>query len=400
MPYPTESSASDYKPQPTDTRKGYLDIFPPAKAKSELGRYRLLSPNAGVKVSPICLGAMSLGDQWSGFMGTPMDYAKSEKFLDTFYELGGNFIDTACNYQDEQSEHIIGEWMEKRDIRDQIVLATKYTTFYLDRADGQWDGIRVNFSGNSRKTLHMTVERSLKKLRTTYIDLLYVHWWDYTTSIPEVMNALNDLVKAGKVLYLGVSDTPAWIVAHANDYARQHGLTPFSVYQGSWNLLKRDMEREIIPMCRANGMSIAPYSVMGGGMFRTPEELKKRADTLRGGMQPTEQQLNLGKVLQEVAEEIGGGVNLANVALAWARQTVADCFPIIGGTNPDNLRSNVEALKIRLTEEQIKRLEGAVPFDFGFPFIPFGRDPHDLPGGVPESAIVNSVDPLIFNRRP
>ena len=105
----------------------------------------------------------------------------------------------------------------------------KYTTFYLDRAEGQWDGIRVNFSGNSRKTLNMTVERSLKKLRTTYIDLLYVHWWDYTTSIPEVMNALNDLVKAGKVLYLGVSDTPAWIVAHANDYARQHGLTPFSV---------------------------------------------------------------------------------------------------------------------------------------------------------------------------
>lgn len=399
--YPTETSSGDYTPQGPESRKNILELFPPYQGKkSELAEYRLLAPSAGVRVSPICLGAMSIGDQWTGFMGTPMGYEKSEKFLDTFYELGGNFIDTANNYQDEQSEHIIGEWMEKRGIREEIVLATKYTSYHMDRAGQAFDGIRVNFVGNSRKALHFSVERSLKKLRTSYIDILYLHWWDYTTPIPEVMNSLNDLVKAGKVHYLGVSDTPAWIVSQANEYARQNNLAQFVIYQGAWNLLMRDMERDIIPMCRTNGMSITPYSVMGGGMFRSPEELKKRGESFRGGMQPSEAQLRIAGVLQEIAQEIGGGVTLANVALAWSRQTMADCFPVIGGGNPDHLRSNVEALKIRLTDAQMDKLNQAAPFDYGFPFAGFGRDPRDLPGGKPNSRSLNNVASLTFNTRP
>jgi len=167
--------------------------------------------------------------------------------LDAFFDLGGNFIDTANAYQCEESEEWIGEWMEKKGNRDQMVIATKYTTGYRGHARDA-EPLQSNFVGNSFKSMHISVNRSLKKMRTDYIDLLYVHWWDFTTSVEEVMHGLNALITAGKVLYLGVSDTPAWVVVKANEYARSHGLRPFSVYQGKWNASYRDMEREIIPM--------------------------------------------------------------------------------------------------------------------------------------------------------
>ncbi|RXK41149.1 aryl-alcohol dehydrogenase [Tremella mesenterica] len=386
---PTQTSADDFTPAAKDGRMVFGTPLP--DPKTELGVYRLLSPSAGVKVSPICLGAMSLGDQWVGYMGSGVNLEKSLELLDAYYEAGGNFIDTANNYQDEQSEMIVGEWMEKRGVRDDIVLATKYTTFMLDRKESKYDGIRVNYGGNSKKSLVLSVEGSLKKLRTTYIDLLYVHWWDYSTSIPELMQSLNDLVRSGKVLYLGVSDTPAWIVSQANEYARQHGLAQFVVYQGQWSLADRDLEREIVPMARANGMSIAPWGVFGGGMFRTAEEFKARENSLRGGQKPSEKQLQVSKVLEEIAKEIGENVKLTSVALAWIRQRVTDCFPILGGTSIENFKANVEALKITLTEEQMQKLDEVSPCDYGFPYALFGRDPHYLPGGKPNSILVNAV---------
>ncbi|WVQ77130.1 hypothetical protein IAR50_006813 [Cryptococcus sp. DSM 104548] len=225
MPRTLLNASVEYTPLHEGQPQSMFDIFQPAPApKTELASYRLLSPSAATRVSPLCLGAMSLGDQWTGFMGSGMSFDRASKLLDTFYEAGGNFIDTANNYQDEQSEMIIGEWMEKRGIRDEIVLATKYTSYGLDRKEGKFQGIGVNYCGNHKKNLRLTVESSLKKLRTDYINLLYVHWWDYSTSIPELMQSLNDIVKSGKVLYLGISDTPAWIVSQANEYARQNGL--------------------------------------------------------------------------------------------------------------------------------------------------------------------------------
>ncbi|KAK4684989.1 hypothetical protein P7C73_g5171, partial [Tremellales sp. Uapishka_1] len=377
------SSGEDFTPgDPSNTA---CATFAPAKPPvSELAKYRLLAPAAGVRVSPFCLGAMGLGQQWTGAMGgngpTP---AESEEILDVYYEAGGNFIDTASNYQDEQSEHIVGDWMAKRQNRDEIVLATKYTTFALNKKEGVYEGIGINYGGNSRKAMMLNLEASLRRLKTTYIDLYYIHWWDWTTPIAEVMQSLNQLVTSGKVLYLGISDTPAWIVSKANEYARQNNLAQFVVYQGLWSLANRDMERDIIPMTRSEGMSIAPYGVLGQGKFKPPGELKAKADKWRLGKAPTENEVKSAAALLEVTEEIGNGVTQTTVALAWARQTVAHTIPIIGGSSKPQLLANIESLKVTLTRKQMERLTSAVPFDHGFPSGIFGVDPHYNDDGNP-----------------
>jgi aryl-alcohol dehydrogenase-like predicted oxidoreductase len=163
---------------------------------------------------------------------------------------GGNFIDTSNNYQGEESEEWIGEWITARKNREQIVVATKYTTAYPNPTGPNPPKWMVNYQGQHAKSLKVSVEASLKKLQTDYIDLLYIHWWDFTTSIPEIMQSLNHLVAQGKVLYLGISDTPAWVVAKANQYARDHNLRQFSVYQGKWSAADRDFERGIAVRCR------------------------------------------------------------------------------------------------------------------------------------------------------
>ncbi|CAD6584714.1 MAG: hypothetical protein TREMPRED_003940 [Tremellales sp. Tagirdzhanova-0007] len=368
MAAPKETSSAEFSPSdPSDSRNNLLALFPRApEPKTELGRYRILSPTAGVRVSPICLGSMSVGDQWTSFMGgKAMDQAQSEEYLDEFYGAGGNFIDTANNYHDEQSEHIIGEWMEKRGLRDSIVLATKYTTYTLNRKDQVFKGIGVNYCGNHKKSLRVSLENSLRKLRTDYVDILYVHWWDHSTSIEELMQSLNALVQSGKVLYLGISDTP---VSQAND-------------QGQWSIGLRDMEREIIPMCRHNRMAIAPYGVLGQGRFKTPEEMKSRSQ-IRGNDPASEDELKLCAVLQEVANELGGKYSLSNVAMAWTRQMMTDYGTYL---------TRLKALKIKFTEEQMKKLSEASPFSHGFPTAGFGMDPRALEGGSPNTPLMNAV---------
>lgn len=279
--------------------------------------------------------------------------------------------------------------MQKRGNRDDIVLATKYTTPYKQRKEGPYPGIAVNYAGNGRKSMRHSVEESLRKLQTDYIDILYLHWWDHSTSIPEVMQGLNDLVRSGKVLYLGISDTPAWVVSAANEYARAHGLAQFVVYQGLWNLSVRDIERDVLPMCRTYGMAIAPWGALGEGKFKTPQALKEGAK-LRGGAQPTEVQLKAAEVLMKVAEQVGNGASLTGVAMAWIRQKYPYTYPIIGGTNLDHLKSNIRDLSIELTPAQMEELEQAMPFHPGFPTGHFGRDPHQLPGGKPEGLLTTA----------
>ncbi|KAL5361040.1 NADP-dependent oxidoreductase domain-containing protein [Aspergillus floccosus] len=355
-----------------------MSIFAPApEPPTELGRYRILSSTAGIRVSPLQLGAMSIGDAWSGFMGS-MNKESSFKLLDAFVEAGGNFIDTANNYQDEQSETWLGEWMAARQNRDQIVLATKFTTYYKGHALGK--GKAPNHSGNHRRSLHMSVRDSLKKLQTDYIDILYMHWWDHTTSIEEIMDSLHILVEQGKVLYLGISDSPAWVVSAANTYARDHGKTPFSIYQGRWNIMKRDFEREIIPMARHFGMALAPWDVLGSGKFQTKkaiEERKQRGEGLRSMMgvnTQTEEEEKISAALEKVANE-HGIESVTAIALAYVLQKAPNVFPLVGGRKIEHLYDNIQALKIRLTKEQIEYLESVKPLDPGFPNEFIGEDP-------------------------
>ncbi|KAI9453096.1 NADP-dependent oxidoreductase domain-containing protein [Lactarius psammicola] len=352
---------------------------PPPPPPTKLGRYRTLSPLAGVRVSPLQLGAMSIGDKWQEYGMGSMDKTNSFKLLDAYFDAGGNFIDTANTYQDETSEAFIGEWAEKRGIRDQLVLATKYSTNYKRTLESHM----INYSGNSTKSLHLSVEASLKKLRTTYIDILYVHWWDYTTSVEEVMNSLHVLVLQGKALYLGISDTPAWVVSKANQYAKDHGKTPFSVYQGNWSVLDRSFERDIIPMARSEGLALAPWGVLGAGRIRTnAEEARRRESGEKGRMvlgtdwERTPEQKKVCDVLEEIGKEVGSE-SITSIAIAYHLQKLPYVFPLIGGRKVEQLKENIAALDITLTAEQIKRIEEATPFDPGFPHTMIGNGTYD-----------------------
>ncbi|KAK5688207.1 hypothetical protein LTS10_000185 [Elasticomyces elasticus] len=337
--------------------------FPPAKKPTSLlGYHRILSPTAGVRVSPLCLGAMNFGEAWESFLGV---CKKDTAFdmMDYFYEQGGNFIDTANGYQNEESETWIGEWMQKKNNRDEIVLATKFTTGF--RGQDAPENIKANFQGNHIKSLHISLKHSLKKLRTDYIDLLYVHWWDFTTSIPELMNSLNALVTSGKVLYLGISDTPAWLVVKCNDYARFHGMTQFSVYQGHWSAAYRDFERDILPMVEAEGMGLAPWGALGRGMFKTAEQYNAEdRDGRKMGKQDPKYERIAAK-LETIAKE--KDTLITSVALAYVMHKAPYVFPIVGGRKVDHLKGNIEALSVKLTQEDIDDIEDAEPFDVGFP---------------------------------
>lgn len=263
------------------------------------------------------------------------------------------------------------------------------------------------------KALRLSVEASLKKLRTNYIDILYLHWWEYTTPVEEVMNGLHNLITDGKVLYLGISDSPAWIVAKANTYARDHGKTPFVIYQGAWSVLQRDMEREIIPMAQNEGtiadhcnnmrhayfvslgMAIAPWNVLAGGKIRSDADEQKRLESGEGGRvfvdpdwKRNEKERLMCQALEKVAQEVGAknitsgtspayqsiqSLDRSLVAIAWCMQKIPYVFPVIGGRKVEHLHANLEALEISLSPEQIKFLDHVVPFDKGFPYSFFVR---------------------------
>lgn len=268
--------------------------------------------------------------------------------------------------------------MQERGNRDRMVIATKFTTHYKSYALGK--GNAVNYCGNHKRSLHMSVRDSLKKLQTDFIDILYLHWWDHTTSIEEIMDSLHILVEQGKVMYLGISDTPAWIVSAANYYARAHGKTPFSIYQGRWSVMLRDMERDIVPMCRHFGMAIAPWDAIGGGKFQSKkalEERRKKGEGLRsmmGSGEQTEDEVKMSEALEKVASE-HGIESVTAVALAYVMNKAPNVFPLVGGRKVEHLHDNIQALKIKLTDKQIEYLESVKPLDVGFPNNFIGPDP-------------------------
>jgi len=281
--------------------------------------------------------------------------------------------DTANCYQKEESEIWIGEWLAKRGVRDDVVIATKYTGNVHDQQVDKYPN-QINRSGNSVKSMMVSLEASLKKLGTTYVDVLYMHWWDWTTPIEEVMQGLNNLVKAGKVLYLGVSDTPAWVITKANQYARDHGLAQFVLYQGRWSVKDRDLERELLPMCISEGMGIAPWGAIGQGSFQRKADQGKSKDG-RSAKALSEDEKKVSAALEKVADELNID-SVTAVALAWCMSKYPYVYPIIGGRKIEHLKSNAQALDIHLSPEQVRFLDNVLPFDYGQPMSQFGLDPH------------------------
>lgn len=335
----------------------------PPPPESPLFRHRQLAPTANVRVSPICLGAMNFGDAHKARMGE-CNKETSFEILDTFKKLGGNFIDTANGYQDGESEEWLGEWLTSRNCRDEMVIATKFSSAYRKHEKKK---IQSNFGGNGTKSLRVSVDNSLKKLQTSYIDILYLHWWDYATTIPELMHSLNDLVVSGKVMYLGISDTPAWVVAKANQYARDHGLRQFVVYQGLWNAAIRDFERDIIPMCKDEGMALLPYGTLGQGRFQTEAAFKEREKNNPGrkGKKVTSAERAVSKIMEGLAS--AKNTVITSIALAYVMQKAPYVFPLVGGRKVEHIKSNIDALKVDLTEEDVAKIDEAYRFDPGFP---------------------------------
>ncbi|KAJ6480086.1 aryl-alcohol dehydrogenase [Mycena vulgaris] len=348
-----------------------MAFFAPAPPPAtKLGRYRQLAPRAAIHVSPLALGAMSIGDKWAPFGMGAMDKESSFKLMDAYFDAGGNHIDTSNMYQDGSSEEFIGEWVEARGYRDQVVIATKYTN--LGKVRDNSIKQKNLYMGNNIKSLKLTVEESLRRLRTTYIDILYLHYWDLHTSVEEIMDGLHNLVVLGKVLYLGISDSPAWFVVKANEYAKANGKTPFVVYQAPYSVTQRDIEREIMPMCRHEGIALTLWNVLASGHIRTDaeEELRRSTGehgrTLMGAWERTDDEKKMCAALEVVAKQVGAK-HITAVAIAYTMHKAPFVFPIIGGRKVEQLMANIEALDIKLTAEHIAYIEGILPFDKGFP---------------------------------
>jgi aryl-alcohol dehydrogenase-like predicted oxidoreductase len=324
-----------------------MGIFdPPQKPTNPLGWHRTLSPTAAVKVSPICFGGISLGQGWSQLFGKNED---SLALLDAYYDQGGNFVDTSNTYGNGESESLLGEWMEKRGNRDEMVIATKYTSGYKKHETNI--KLQTNYAGNNAKSLHLSIRDSLKKLRTTYIDILYVHWWDFTTSPGEMMRQLHSYVLAHKVLYLGASDLPAWVVVKCNAYAHQHGLTPFSVYQGRWNAVYRDLEADIIPMCESEGLGIVSWASLGGG------QLLSRAQRQAAGASSSSDTSTRPAVYSQSPADLAvcdaidtiataRKTSFQAIALAYLYAQSTFVFPIVGVQTVEHVQAMPDALRL------------------------------------------------------
>jgi len=320
-------------------------------------KYRLLG-NSGLRVSEMSLGTMTFGEDWG--WGSGKDEA--HKIYDAYREAGGNFIDTANVYTNGTSETFVGEFIH--DHRQEVVLATKYTNAAA--------GNDANASGNHRKSMMQAVEGSLRRLKTDYIDLYWMHIWDKLTPVDEVMRAFDDLVRQGKVLYIGVSDAPAWWIAQANTLAELRGWTRFVGLQIEYSLIERTIERELLPMAKAFKLGLVAWSPLAGGLLSGKYHSKKGAADARYSSEMMKEFMSKGEradrivaALETVSRQSGHSV--AQVALAWLRYRDIPVVPIIGARKLDQLRDNLASLDFELTGEQVDALDQASAIDLGFP---------------------------------
>lgn len=317
-------------------------------------RYKLLG-NSGLRVSELCLGTMTFGEDW----GWGSDKEESRAVFRAFAEAGGNFLDTANLYTNGTSETLVGEFV-KGD-REKWVIATKYS---LNTRPGD-----VNACGNHRKNLFQAVEASLKRLGTDYIDLLWLHLWDSLTPIEEVMRAFDDLVRMGKVLYIGISDSPAWIVSQGNTLATLRGWTPFIGLQIEYSLKERTPERELLPMAKALNIGVTAWSPLGGGVltgkYNQPNPVDGRLSMTDQPFQIFDRDLKIAETVLEIAREIEKSP--AQVALNWLRNRPNAVIPIIGARKLFQLQDNLACVDFNLTGEQLQRLDNISAISLGFP---------------------------------
>jgi len=319
-------------------------------------RYKLLG-RSGLRVSELCLGTMTFGTEWR--WGS--DKKESRRVFDAYIEAGGNFIDTANRYTEGTSERMLAEFIGSE--RDRYVLATKYTL--------STDDTDPNASGNHRKNMVRSLEASLERLGTDYIDLYWVHAWDFMSPIEEVMRALDDLVRAGKVLYVGISDTPAWVASAANTMADLRGWNPFVALQIEYSLIIRDAERELLPMARALDLAVTPWAPLGGGTL-TGKYLDDSGDVGNRRMDISPSAWRLGEKPQEIAREVVKiaqeiGATPAQVSLAWFRYLDGVIVPIVGARTAEQLKDNLGSLAVELSDEHLERLDKVSAVDLGFP---------------------------------
>jgi aryl-alcohol dehydrogenase-like predicted oxidoreductase len=318
-------------------------------------RYKLLG-RSGLRVSEICLGTMTFGEEW----GWGASKEESKKIFDAYVTGGGNFIDTANRYTEGTSEKFVGEFIASE--RESFVVATKYTLF-MRHGD-------PNSAGNHRKNMMQSLEASLKRLRTDYIDLYWVHAWDFMTPVEEVMRGLDDMVRAGKVLYIGVSDTPAWIVSQANTLATLRGWTPFVALQIEYSLIERTPERDLLPMARALDIAVTPWAPLGGGMLTGKYHPKRAKESDAKRMSPESARLNernmrMAEEVVKIAEEIG--CTPAQVAINWVRQKEGVMIPIVGARKLSQMEDSLKSLDYRLEENHMQRLDEISRIEMGFP---------------------------------
>jgi aryl-alcohol dehydrogenase-like predicted oxidoreductase len=331
-------------------------------------KYRLLG-NSGLRVSEAALGTMTFGDDWG--WGSAKDEAR--KVYDAFREAGGNFIDTANLYTNGTSESFLGDFMAGH--RQSVVLATKYTNAV--------PGTDPNAAGNQRKNMMQAVEASLKRLKTDYIDLYWVHIWDRMTPVEEVMRGLDDLVRAGKILYTGISDAPAWWIAQANTLSYLRGWSPFIGLQIEYSLIERTVERELVPMAKALNIGVTAWSPLAGGVLTgkyhghggssasASEPGRMSADMMKDFMPERERTERIIAAVKSVSDETGRG--MAQVALAWLRYRPVPVVPIVGARKLSQFQDNLASFDLTLSADQLKTLDEASRIELGFPYDMYAK---------------------------
>lgn len=320
-------------------------------------RYKLLG-KSGLRVSELALGTMTFGEDW----GWGASKAVSQQIFEAYANAGGNFVDSANNYTNGTSEKFVGEFI--RSDRHHFVLATKYTL--SERPSDP------NFGGNQRKNLMRSVEGSLKRLNTDFIDLLWLHAWDGMTPVEEVLRGLDDLVRSGKVNYIGISDSPAWIVSQANAVAELRGWSSFVALQLPYSLASRDPERDLLPMAKAHQMTVTAWGILGGGALTG--KYNKAGDEPKRYSDAGTKQKQLAELVVELAEK--NGRSPAQIAINWVRQqqSKSSLIPIIGARTLAQLTDNLAALEWQLSLEELAQLSEASPIALGFPHEFLARD--------------------------
>ncbi len=320
-------------------------------------RYRLLG-NSGLRVSEAALGTMTFGDDWG--WGAAKDEAR--KVYAAFREAGGNFIDTANVYTNGTSESFLGEFMQGH--RQSVVMATKYTNAA--------PGTDPNAAGNHRKSMLQAVEASLKRLGTDYIDLYWVHIWDQITPVEEVIRGLDDLVRQGKVLYVGISDAPAWWIAQANTLAHLRGWSPFIALQIEYSLIERSVERELIPMAKALNLGLTAWSPLANGVLTgkyhghgPSEGGRMSADMMKQFLPEKQRTDRIVAAVKSVSDKVGR--SMAQVALAWLRYRPMPVIPIIGARKLSQLQDNLASFDLTFSADELKTLDEASRIELGFP---------------------------------